>query len=71
MLDEGREARGVDFGQQLRFTGICKRAREQQGASIVVDTVAMSAVRHRMDRVLEHSRIVAEREEMADPAPPE
>ena len=24
VLDEGRKACGVDFGQQLRFTGTCK-----------------------------------------------
>ena len=60
-------ARRADFGQQLRFAGIGKRAREQQGASVVVDTIAVSAVRHRMDGVLKHAGIVAEREEMADP----
>ena len=35
----------IDFGQ-LRFAGVRKRAREQQGASVVVDTVAVGAVRH-------------------------
>jgi len=66
MLDECREARSDFFGQ-FHFVRIQERGREQQGASIVVDTVTMGAVLHRMDRVLEHPRTVAEREKMPDP----
>ena len=43
-----------------------KRAREQQGARVVVDAIAMSAIRHGMDGMLEHARTVAERKEMPD-----
>ena len=63
--------RAVSRLGQLRFAGVRKRAREQQGASVVVDTVAMGAIRHRMDGVLEHAGTVAEREEMPDPQLPE
>ena len=67
VLNERREMRRVDFGQPFRFTGFRKRAREQQGTGIVVDTVAVRAVCHRMNRVLEQSRIVTQRQEMPDP----
>ena len=70
VLDEGRKACGERLGQ-LRFARARKRAREQQGASVVVDTVAVGAVRHGMDGVLEHARAVAEREEMTESGPPE
>ena len=44
-----------------------ERGREEQGAGVVVDAVAVRAVRHRIDGVLQHARAVAEREEMPDP----
>src|SRR5882724_5008812 len=66
MLDKCRKARRERLGQ-LGFTRILKCAREQQGPSIIIYTVAMGAVRDRIDCVLEHSCTVAEREEMADP----
>ncbi len=52
------------FGQPFRFTGFCKGAREQQGTGIVVDTVAVRPVGHRMNRVLEQPRLVTQRQEM-------
>src|SRR5205807_5650499 len=44
-----------------------KRAREEQGTSIIVDAVAMGAILYAMGGVLEHARAIAEREEMPDP----
>ena len=66
VLDECRKACRHRL-RQLRFAALCERTREQQGARIVVDAVAMRAIRYRMDSMLDHARTIAEREKMPGP----
>src|SRR6202158_5624407 len=65
VLDESREARRDRLGH-LRDARGRKEVREQQCPGVVVDTVAVGAIRYRMGGVLEHSGAVAERQKMPD-----
>src|SRR4029078_6489209 len=42
VLNECCKRRRAYFRQQLHVSRLCKRAREQQGTSVVIDTIAMS-----------------------------
>src|SRR5437667_10719145 len=57
VLDESREACRECLGQ-LRFASARKRVREQQGASIIVDTIAMGSPWTAMGAGLHHARTV-------------
>src|SRR5476651_1113180 len=50
--------------RQMRFARPRKYACQHQGAGIVVDAIAVSAIRHRMYGVLQHTGAVAKRKEM-------
>ena len=65
MLHEGGKAGRQDFRQAL-FAGIVEGAGQQQRAGVVVDAIAVRAIGHRMDGVLEQAGIVAHRQEMTD-----
>ena len=64
MLNEGGKPRGDGIGQ-WRFAGARKGAGEQQGARVVIDAVAVGAVRYRIDGVLQYAGSVAKGEEVA------
>ena len=64
MLHECREA--AVRARQWLFARRVERAGQQQGARIVVDTIAMRPVGHRMDGMLEQSGVIAHRQEMAE-----
>ncbi len=63
MLNKRREPRRQDF-RQLRFAGVVQRAGQQQRARIVVDAIAVRAVGHRVNGMLQKPRVVAHREKM-------
>ena len=65
MLDEGGKPRRQDFRQPL-FAGVVEGAGHQQRAGVVVDAIAVGAVRHAMNGMLKQSGIVAHRQEMID-----
>jgi hypothetical protein len=54
-----------NFGQAL-LARIVERAGHQQRAGVVVDAIAVRAIRHRMHRVLKQAGVVAHRQEMAE-----
>src|SRR5258706_14064468 len=58
MLNERGKAGGQSLGQTF-FAWIVEDTGEQQGARIVVHTIAVRAIRYRMRRVLEQAGIVA------------
>ena len=67
------DKRGKPRRQHLRqsmFAGDVERARQQQRAGIIVDAIAMGAIRHAVNGMLEQSGIVAHRQEMIDAAFP-
>ena len=66
MLHERGEASRQYFGQ-TPLTMIIERAGQQQSARVVIDAVAMVAIGHRMNRVLQQSGIVAHGQKMVDP----
>ena len=65
MLDERGEPGRQHFRQTL-LAGIVERARQQQRAGIVVDAIAMGAVRHAVHGMLKKAGVVAHRQEMVD-----
>src|SRR5690349_13810471 len=65
MLDESCEADAERFGHPV-FAGHAERAGQQQGASIVVDAIAVQTIRHAMDGMLEQPRVVAHELQMIE-----
>ena len=65
MLDECGEPGRQRFGQAL-LARLVERAGHQQRAGIVVDAIAMRAIRHAMDRVLKQPGVVAHGQKMPD-----
>ena len=68
MLNEGREAHAQSFGHGL-FARRVERAGHQQGASVVVDTIAVQTIGHGMDCMLEQSGVIAHELEMIERSP--
>ena len=65
MLDEGGKSRRQSFRQPL-FARIVERAGYKQCAGVVVDAIAVGAVRYAMNGMLKQSCVVAHRQEMAE-----
>ncbi len=65
MLDEGGKPRRQDFRQPL-FAGVVERAGQEQRAGVVVDAIAVGAIRHAVNGMLKQSGVVAHRQEMAE-----
>ena len=65
MLNKRRKASDDGIGQ-LHFANILEQARKQQRAGVVINTVAVSAIRHRITGMLENAGAIAQRKEMSN-----
>src|SRR6202000_1848102 len=65
MLNEGGKSRRQSFRQPL-FARIVERTGHKQRAGVVVDAIAVGAVRYAMNGMLKQSCVVAHRQEMAE-----
>ncbi len=68
MLNESCETDAQSFGHGL-FARRVERAGHQQGASVVVDAIAVQAIGHGMDCMLEQSGVIAHELEMIERYP--
>jgi hypothetical protein len=59
------QSRRQCFGQTL-LTWIIERTSQQQRTGVIIDTIAVGAIRHRMNRMLEKPGVVAHGEKMTD-----
>ena|SRR3970040_1514181 len=65
ILDEGSQPARQCFGQTL-LTWCVERTRQEQGAGIVIDTITVGAIGHRMDCMLEKAGVVTHRQKVSD-----
>jgi hypothetical protein len=65
MLDKGGQPGRQWFGQAL-LPWMVERASQKQCPGIVVDAIAVRAIWHRMDRMLEKPGVIAHGEKMTE-----